>query len=159
MEVMASHHPDLIMVDDDFRMLTGRGGCACPLHLAEFHRRSGTAKTREEIYAHAIGDSEEDEKYRNLFVETQIDGLIGAAMAMREGIDRVDPTLPGAFCCCSHHYTYEGAFEIASILAGKDNPVCIRINNGNCHPAGARYLTVPMSRAAVQIAQLLLPQA
>lgn len=69
---------------------------------------------------------------------------------MREGIDRVDPTLPGMFCCVGN--ACEGAVEIATILAGQGNPVIVRVNNGNYTPAGARYFSQSMIRAAKQIA-------
>lgn len=37
------------MIDDDFRLLTGRNGCFCPLHLHEIGRRLGREFTREEL--------------------------------------------------------------------------------------------------------------
>lgn len=152
MEVMASHHPDVIMVDDDFRLINARAGkgCACPLHMAEFNRRSDVPKTREQLWNHVIGDEIEDMKYRDLHIQNQVDSLLASARAMREGIDRVDPTLPGIFCCVGN--ACEGAVEIATILAGKGNPVIVRVNNGNYTPAGARYFSRSMMRAAKQIA-------
>jgi hypothetical protein len=45
----------VVWVEDDFRLHNHRpldwGGCFCPLHVAEFHRRTGLAATREEIVA------------------------------------------------------------------------------------------------------------
>ena len=40
------------------------------------------------------------------------------------------------------------------MLAGKNNPVVVRINNGNYTPAGARYFSRAFHRAATQIAKL-----
>ena len=37
------------MLDDDFRMLTGRGGCFCPLHIAGFNRITGKNYTAETL--------------------------------------------------------------------------------------------------------------
>ena len=152
MQVITSHKPDCIMVDDDFR-LTARGGCrgcACRLHLNAFEKKAGVRKDREAIKAHLLGDTAEDKKYTDIFVETQIEALIDCAKVMREGIDSVDPTMQGIFCCCGN--ACEGAVEIATALAGKSNPVIVRVNNGNYTPAGARYLTEAFNRAAVQIA-------
>lgn len=152
-EVMASHHPDLIMVDDDFRLINRPGhGCACPLHMAAFNRTADTPLTREELRERVLSDRAENRPHQEQFVQTQIESLLGAARAMREGIDRVDPTLPGVFCCVGN--ACEGAAQIAAILAGRGNPVTVRINNGNYTPAGARYFSRAMSRAATQIAVL-----
>ena len=42
--------PDFFMVDDDTRMIWGDvPGCFCPLHLAEFSRRTGRKWTRESV--------------------------------------------------------------------------------------------------------------
>lgn len=45
----------VIWVEDDVRLANHApldwGGCFCPLHVAEFNRRAGTAATREEIIA------------------------------------------------------------------------------------------------------------
>lgn len=146
-ETLASYQPDEIMVDDDFRLTARRGsGCACPLHMAEFNRRAGTNMTKDELYAHLCecGDGE----YSKIFIETQRDSLLKAAKAMREGIDRVDPRLPGSFCGCGKHIEF--AEEIAKILAGEGNPSVLRVNNGNYTPAGARRLSFVSYRAAVQ---------
>jgi len=154
MNVMASHHPDVIMVDDDFRLIGWRSGhgCYCPAHQKAFEERAGFAMSREEMWQHLQGLSEEDEKIRNIFIETQLDSLVGAARAMREGIDAVNPKLPGVFCCVGP--ACEASVEIATILSGEGNPVVIRLNNGNYSPEGARYLSNHMLRAATQVAIL-----
>lgn len=147
---LASLEPKMIMVDDDFRLMhRSTKGCVCPRHMAEVSRRAGREVTREEIYEACLGDKK-DKTLRDIFVETQKDSLIGAAKAMREGIDSVDPTLPGSFCCVGP--TTEFGSDIARIFAGKGNPVIIRINNGNYTPAGAKRFNEHMHRAAKQIA-------
>ncbi len=148
---VASHTPQTIMVDDDFRLLARPGrGCACPLHMAEFNKRAGVSFTKEELYAELsrCGDS----KYSKIFVETQREALLKAARAMREGIDRVNPKLPATYCGCGENLEF--AEEIAKILAGEGNPVVVRINNGNYTPAGARYLSRASYRAAREAAYI-----
>ena len=153
MATVASHKPASIMVDDDFRLMFRDGkGCACPLHMAAFNRLAGTNMTREELLAHTQGTSEEDIRYTNLFIETQRDSLLGAARAYREGVDSVDPKLPVSFCACGPGAEF--ADEIAYILAGKGNPVVIRLNNGSYTAAGARWFSIAMHRAAAQVAVL-----
>lgn len=150
---IAREKPAMIMVDDDFRLIARSGqGCACPLHMAEFNRRAGTNMTREELFAHTQGVSDEDRRYTEIFIETQGDSLIGAARAYREGIDSVDPTLPGSFCTCGNSAEY--AAEIAQILAGKGNPVIVRLNNGSYTAAGPRWFSNIALRAASQAALL-----
>ncbi len=150
MRRLAEHRPETIMVDDDFRLMhcISGHGCACPFHMAEFNRRAGTNMTREELYRHTQGVSEEDRRYTKIFIETQGDALIGAAKAMREGIDSVDPSLPGSFCACGPAAEFAG--EIAQILAGRGNPVIVRLNNGMYSWPGARCLTSKMLYAAAQ---------
>ncbi len=154
MEVLASHRPQVIMVDDDFRLVNCREGkgCACPRHLAEFNRRTGLSLTREELYACVMGDTAEDDRLREIYLEVERDSLRAAARAMRAGIDRVDPRLPGLFCCVGN--ACEAAVDIATILAGEGNPVVVRLNNGNYTPVSSRFVSQHMQRAATQIAVL-----
>lgn len=150
---LALHGPREIMVDDDLRLMHRPGkGCACPLHMAAFNKKAGTSMTREELYAHTQGDSELDRYYTKIFIDTQRESVVGAAMAMRAGIDSVDPTIPGSFC--SSGEAAEFGAEIGKALAGEGNPVVVRLNNSNYHPAGAREFTDSMFRAAIQIAAL-----
>lgn len=147
MTILAAHHPDSIMVDDDFRLLTRSGrGCACPKHMAEFNRRAGTNLSREELLEIVRNPAtEENRKLKAIYEQTQAESLEGAAMAMREGIDAVNPSLQGSFCACG-----DPAGNIAKILAGKGNPSILRVNNGNYTAPGARGLSTHMFRAALQ---------
>ena len=152
-ETFAKTEPSSIMVDDDFRLFArSYNGCACPLHMEEISRRFGKKVTREELRERADIDTEENRRLMQIFYDTQIDSLIGAAKAMREGIDRVDPKLQGSFCNCGD--TCEGAGEIAKILAGEGNPVILRVNNGKYCTAGARGIADSIARAAIQTAIL-----
>lgn len=151
MRTLALHRPKTIMVDDDFRLMERPGrGCGCQLHIGEFNRISGKSFTREELYKHLICGGKENERFSEMFVHTQYESLIGAAHAMREGVDSVDDRLPMSYCACGNNA--EAAEEIAQILAGKGNPTVVRINNGNYTPAGARNFSEAMIRAATQIA-------
>lgn len=153
MEVIASCHPDMIMVDDDLRLMFRPGkGCCCPKHLEKISKMYGKPLAREDVLKAIEGNSPEDKKITEIYINRQLDALYGAAKAMREGIDRVDDTLPGSFCCVG--LCCEGAEVIAKILAGKGNPSIVRINNGNYTSEGARYFTRHMYRAASSIALL-----
>ena len=149
---LAALQPDVIMVDDDFRLIGGRSGmgCACPLHMAMFRESTGADIRREELWS-ILSDRHHPLRsaYTEAFTETQRQSLLDAAKAMREGIDSVNPRLPGIFCCVGN--TTEYAAEIAKILAGEGNPPTVRINNGNYHPAGARNLSRIAYRCARQV--------
>ena len=148
---VAASHPDHIMLDDDFRLVGGRRqhGCACPLHMAELGKRLGKSITKETLWERLNrGDSE----CRTLFIQTQIDSLVECAKQIRRGIDSVDPSIPGSFCFSGD--CAEGAYEIASIMAGKDNPVVIRVNNANYCATDPRDFVRSLHRAATQVAAL-----
>ena len=50
--------PDYFMVDDDTRLITGVGGCFCPLHLQAISAKSGKAfQTRQELQAALKADA------------------------------------------------------------------------------------------------------
>ena len=152
--VIAAHHPDTIMLDDDFRLMSARegSGCGCPLHADEFNRLAGTNFTREELNRELRRNDPEGDRYNDIMIRVQQDSLIRCARRMRDGIDSVDPSLPGSFCCVGNNV--ECAVEIARIMAGKGNPAVVRINNGNYTPAGARFFSNVFLRAAQSIAKL-----
>ncbi len=151
---IAACRPDTIMLDDDFRLMSARsgGGCGCPLHITEFNRRAHTDFTREQVWQAVHTEGAEGDRYNRIMVETQKDALISCARLMRDGIDSVDPSIPGAYCCVGNNV--ECAAEIAEILAGKNNPRVVRINNGNYAPAGARFFSNAFLRAAQSVAKL-----
>lgn len=153
MATLTKRHPSTLMVDDDFRLFArSYRGCACPKHLEEIGKRAGRSFTREELLEVMNGTGAEAQRIVDIFYETQIDSLVGAARAMRRGIDSVDPKQQGAFCLCGD--TCEGVRDIAKILAGEGNPVIIRVNNSKYASQGARGVTKFISRAATQIAAL-----
>jgi len=154
MRTIAQHKPSCIMVDDDFRLMTRpTQGCACPNHMRRFNELAGTDLTREEMWEVVTNQENPNfRRYTDCMVQAQKEPIIETARVMRAGIDSVDPTLPGSFCCVGNNAEF--ADEIAAILAGEGNPVVVRINNGNYTPAGARYFSNVCARAAAQIAKL-----
>lgn len=150
---IAKQKPQVIMIDDDFRLMYRDGkGCACPHHMAAFNHAAGTDLTREELYKILQGGPNVDtatcDHYTDIYVNTQRESLLAGARAMRAGIDSVNPSIPGIFCSVGH--TTEFGAEIAQILAGEGNPTVVRINNGNYTPEGARWLSRVAYRAAQQ---------
>ncbi len=153
MATIAKYEPEHIMIDDDLRTIWFKGeGCACPLHLEMFNKCAGTSLNREELWEIVNQKSDESKRYTDIFIDCQKESLVKAAKVIRKGIDSVNPKIPASYCCCGNNAEF--ACELASVLAGENNPITVRINNGNYTPQGARYLSRVFHRAATQIAKL-----
>lgn len=153
MATIASYEPDCVMVDDDFRTIWFKGeGCACPLHMQRFNSKAGTSLTDRQLWEIVNAKGEISKKYTDIFIDVQKESLVETAKIMRSGVDSVNPKLPMSYCCCGNNAEF--AYEIASVLAGENNPTTVRINNGNYTPQGARYFSRVFHRAATQIAKL-----
>lgn len=121
---LAELQPAFFMVDDDFRLLTGRGGCFCPLHLARFNREEKTGYTRESLLEAIKKDPALAAKYDALLKTS----LVEAAQIIRKAIDRGNgKNIPCAFCCCSGDLRH--APEIARVLQAPGHAPVVRINN------------------------------
>ena len=150
MRILASHHPSIIMIDDDMGLLyRDIRGCACKHHMAEFNLRAGTNMSREELYAHTLGNTEEDKYFASLYVDVQRDSLVGMARAMREGIDSVDPSIQGIVSGIYTTSFCEFSGDIAEVFAGKGNPRIMRMNGGPYALEGVKGFTRNIIRAAV----------
>ncbi len=144
MKKLAACHPKAIMLDDDFRLLHRDGnGCACELHMAEFNRRAGTQMTREELYDYILSHPDDD-PLTQIYVDTQRDSLHDMVVAMREGIDEVDPTIQGINCAagaiCEFVDYNNAAFK------GEGNPSIVRVSNGIYAPHNSRQLSRLLAR-------------
>ncbi len=147
MKTLAEAEPDIMMLDDDFRLIFREGnGCACQMHMDRFNELAGTDITREELYE--VLQHDNHGRYAEIFVETQKESLIKAAKAMREGIDAVNPSLVCA--CCTSGASSECPVEVAEILAGNGNPAVLRAHNGSYVPTGTRLFTQNFYRLAIQ---------
>lgn len=143
MSIIASYHPKVIMIDDDFRLLGRPGkGCACPKHLAEFNKLANTDFTREELFSALKGEDELSKKYIDIFTKIQYESLLECAKAIRAGIDKQDESIQGIICASS-----DLLGEIPRVLAGKNNPSIMRVNNG-AYTVNARYASFRSQRAA-----------
>lgn len=119
---LAKLKPDFFMLDDDFRMLTGRNGCFCPLHIDGFNRQTGQNYTAESLH-------EAIRQYPNVaaaYDQWQLESLRQVAVIIREAIDHEAPATPCSFCQCADDVRH--AAPIAEVLAGGQPPI-IRINN------------------------------
>ncbi|MBQ9501068.1 MAG: hypothetical protein IJU70_02810 [Lentisphaeria bacterium] len=144
---LAAAGPDFFMLDDDFRMLTGRGGCFCPLHTAGFNALAGKDRTPDELRK-AV---EEDEKTARAYDAWLQETMADTAKIIRRAIDSRRPGLPCSFCMCGEDVRH--APELARILQGR-GALRIRINNGFYMADSPRALPAQMLRSARQALHL-----
>ncbi len=145
---LAALKPAFFMIDDDFRLLGGRNGCFCPLHLAEFGLRLGRTFTRESLVSELTADMATARAYD----QALLDSLLGLAGVIREAIDETDPSIPGSFCTGLPQLRHAG--PLAARLAGRGNPRVIRIGNDRYLRGEMRTFPGRMLDAAAQIAAL-----
>lgn len=145
---LAALQPAFLMIDDDFRMLSGRNGCYCPLHLDAIRQASGETFDRESLLARL----REDASMAKAFDQVLLDSLMTLASDIREAIDAVNPTIPGSFCACYGDIRH--AIPLSQKLAGNDNPPMVRINNARYLCPEMRSFPIRMYHGAVQIAAL-----
>ena len=127
--MVAKEKPFFILGDDDIRSWSSGVECFCELHTAEYNRRHGTDFTPEE-YRQAVRTSDvKSELYQN-FDQLRQDTVNGVAALIREGIDSVDPSIPGGSCMPGGEYFFNQ--DTARALAAKDQSnVVMRICNAN----------------------------
>ena len=142
-------NPDFFMVDDDTRLVWGKDvpGCFCPLHLAEFAKRTGRGWTREEV----LSAYRADPKVRTAWDALTVDSLSGLFRTIRGGFDM---SIPGMVCVCATPGHIEHARRYAEILAAPGQMPTVRGNGAPFHNYGKDPLHIVelRSRYARQLA-------
>lgn len=137
---LASLGPDIIMLDDDFRINTRDYymGCFCPLHLKEYYKRIGEEVPREELERLVFTGGKN--KYRSAYMELLRDTLLDFAKMLRAAVDEVNPTIRLGASTTHDNWDYSGtdAIEIARAFAGNTEPFV--------RTAGAPYWKENLSR-------------
>ena len=121
---LASFHPDMIMLDDDFRMNVRPYymGCFCPLHLKEYYKRIGEEIPREELESLLFTGGKN--KYRSAYMELMKDTVLDFAKGLRQAVDEVDDTIRLGAAGSPDNIDFSGTdlLEIARAFAGKTEP-------------------------------------
>lgn len=115
---------DIIQFDDDFRYgFHGESpACLCDRHIAEINRLTGDDLSREEIREHIVSGGKN--KWRDAWLKVNGDAFRRFALAVREAVDEVDPTIRVGTCACISSWDVDGtdALELSRILAGGTKP-------------------------------------
>ena len=139
---LAKVEPDFFMVDDDTRLTLGdeAAGCFCPLHLAEFSKRTGRKWTREGLVA-ALG---KDEELNARWDELIVDSLSGLFHTIRSSFA---PETPGSICVCSGPSHLKHARHYAELLAAPGQTPTVRGNGAPFHNYGKDLLHIVQMRS------------
>jgi len=146
---VAALKPAFYMVDDDTRMITGRNGCFCPLHIAKFNEITGMDFTRETL-VEALKN--EPEKWAKQWDDLQRDSVVGLARTIRNAIDTADPAAPVYFCECGSDVHHAPAM-LKALAAPGQKPV-LRINNGAYLCDTLKWMPYWMMRTMWQVCAL-----
>ena len=121
---IAEFSPDLIMLDDDFRINCRRYyfGCFCENHLKDFYNRIGEVIPRSEIEEKIF--TGEKNKYRSAYMQMMSDTLLGFARKLRCELDTVNPEIRLGMCCPDENWDFNGTdcIAIAKAFAGNTKP-------------------------------------
>ena len=134
---LAACAPALILSDDDVRPFSPKAECTCPLHVAEYNRRTGRNLTAEEMRRLLLSADRRSPEH-TAFVEMQRDTVAGVCALIREGIDSVDPGIPSGVCepgwAWARRYIADNAFA----MAGPAHTAWARLANGRYSEGAAK---------------------
>ena len=133
---LAALGPDIVMLDDDFRM-SQHGTelcCACPMHLKRIGEILGEEVTLEKIRPYV--QSGKANKYRSAWLQAQNEGLVQMAKDIRAEVDQKNPEMPVCMCTAFSVWNADDAdiAGITRILAGN--------HKGTIRLTGAPYWAV-----------------
>ena len=116
--------PDLIMLDDDYRLSVRNYplGCFCKLHRRAFAKEYGMALPKTTIFKKVY--CSKPNKVRDAWLSVSGKSLENFARALRKTVDSVDPTIRLGCCMCLDTLDMEGtdSLKLAKILAGNTRP-------------------------------------
>lgn len=116
--------PDMIMLDDDFR-LGGRGdllGCCCDKHMQRFNQILGEETEIDNLKNLLFSGGKN--KYRDAWLKIQKDSMEEFAAALRNALNEVNSEIRLGLCACFTSWGVEGwdASKAARIMAGNTKP-------------------------------------
>ena len=151
---LAKMGPDIVMLDDDFR-LSNHGGhelcCACEKHMARICELAGESISREELRPYVI--SGKPNKYRDAFISSQAESLTKMAEEIRDEVDKETPDVTVCFCSVLGLFDVDGldVSGVTKLLAGKNKPI-LRLTGAPYWAVKQRTYSLP---TAIEIARSL----
>ena len=138
--------PDFFMVDDDTRIVWDDiPGCFCPLHLAEFAKRTGRSWTRDDVVAMLKkGDSQDARTWEDV----KVDSLRRFFRTIRENFER---GIPGTLCVVGAPQHLKHAREFAQILAAPGQTPVVRGSGAPYHGRNLFHIVSTRSSYARQM--------
>lgn len=117
---------DIILFDDDFRygsLSVGGPACLCDKHIEIINSITGENSTREELYNYITTGGKN--KFRDAYLKANGDAFRNFATAVRQSVDKVNPTIRIGNCACMSSWDINGvdAYELSKILAGNTKPL------------------------------------
>ena len=121
--------PSVMFVEDDYTLSNHGGmnrmkGCFCPLHIAEYAKRTGHAYTAKEIAEMFRNPTADNESKRKAFADLSRDSLARLASRIRAAIDKVDPSI--RVCLCQSAFVDldgDSTEAVARAFAGGTRPM------------------------------------
>lgn len=125
-------------LDDDFRSVNhnqGKTGCFCHLHVQATQKRCGLPLTATSLLAHLGGNSEEDVRVRNAWMDVNYESQLAFGRKLERAVHAVCPETELGLMCCG---------DSGSCLQGRDLPELLRVFAGKgrrpiARPAGGAY--------------------
>ena len=120
-EAVAKCSPDIILLDDDFRM-GDNFGCFCDYHKKLIRENLGK-NIPEDMFNKVILGGENE--YRTAYLKAQGAGLIRMAKKIRDAVDKVDEKIRLGACITPDRWDSSGVdpIEMAKILAKNTRPL------------------------------------
>ena len=122
---LAECGPDVILLDDDFRLNNREQGlgCCCDRHMAVIREILGEDISVEELREKMFQDGKN--KYRDAWIKAQGDSMRELSRVLRAAVDSVNPNVRLGYCASNDAYDYCGlsGYERAKILAGNTRPI------------------------------------
>ena len=123
--MFAKEKPVFFMGDDDIRTFSPMVECFCPLHVAEFNKRTGKNFTSQQL-RNAVKNCKSGDEIFNAFEELRLDTNKQIVATIRQAIDSVDPEIES--CTCMPWWSTHDNAKVSKVMAGKHLPA-LRICN------------------------------
>ena len=123
--------PEFIFIEDDFSITSASGklGCFCPLHLAEFSKREGKNYSREELLEIFNSNTPNGFALLKRFKALMLDSMVEISKLIRSELDKENPNIPIVLCePGSTDSNGEMTEPVAVALAGKNNVPMVRFH-------------------------------